>query len=567
MTLATLDAAIAQVAAIEDRHARNESLAEEADRLARDFRAFTYAAWPHLGYQPLKPNTMHVDAICDHVQAAYERLILNLLVTIQPGAFKSTILSVLAPAWRWTHAPEERFVTASHHDRIATRDTAASRRLMRTRWYAERWSIPWTVGEDLKTEYNNDLGGKRVITHVGGGTGDRGTIQQIDDPHNAKEARYADTQLSEAPRWWTDTWVSRLDDTIDNPGVSIVLGQRIHQKDLIGFLLSASGRWTHLCLPTRYVTKHRYRYPKYVQVEGRKLRGDTRTKDGELLMPQYQDEEQLARRVSEDGVTAHTFGAQYQQDPAAHEGKLLKRQGWRYYHPGLSFYAGYADPNFTPERVALITKDGDPDYGRLPTFSRIVCSWDTSLKDATTSDYAVGSAWGVSADRPADRWLLRIWRDQAGLNEIIGGMLLLHGWADTHWPRVPIFSVIEKATNGPSAIQAIRSVLQGVIAYPEKGEALGSKELRAAAASPALDGGNCYLPGFANETMTDYAPGTPTDVQAFVEELSEFNEGDYDDQVDSWSQMVNFTRTPYTGKGRVRTAKVTQAPRPAGLPA
>jgi phage terminase large subunit-like protein len=105
-----------------------------------------------------------------------------------------------------------------------------------------------------------------------------------------------------------------------------------------------------------------------------------------------------------------------------------------------------------------------------------------------------------------------------------------------------------------------------VIAYPEKGQALGSKQVRAEAASPALDGGNCFLPGFANETGTDYDPRTPQVVQEFVEELSSFDQGDHDDQVDSWSQMVNFTRTPYTGKGRVRVAP-QRSVRPAALPA
>lgn len=522
-----------------DRARRNEKLTEEADRLSKSLRRFTYAAWPHLGYRPLPPNLMHVDAITDHVQAAYERDILSLLVTIQPGAFKSTILSVIAPAWRWTHAPGERFITGSHHDRLATRDTTASRRLMMTTWFQARWGhmFEWLPGENLKTEYNNDRGGKRVISHVGGGTGDRGTIQQIDDPHNATEANYPDTQLEAVWEWWSNTWVSRLDDTNELPGVSIVVGQRIHEKDLIGRLI-ASGDWTHLCLPTRYASKHPFVTPPKRKTAGRRepLTGDTRTVEGELLMPKLQNEKQLARKVAEDGVTTRIFLTQYQQTPVARAGTMLKRAGWRYYDREMSFYA--AREAFTPERVLALSVGGV-----LPSFSSIVCSWDTSVKDREHSDFVAGGAWAVRADRPADRWLLRLWHERAGLNETIEAMLDLHRWAETHWPWCPVFSLIEKSANGPDAIRAIRAKIQGVVVWPEVGESLGSKEMRAEAASPALDGGNCYLPGESNETMTDYdGAGTPLDVQEFVEELAEFNKGSHDDLVDHWSQMVNYTR-------------------------
>ena len=565
MTLATLDAAIAQVAAIEDRHARNESLAEEADRLARDFREFVYAAWPYIPYPPLLPDTWHIDAIADHIQAAYQREIRRLLVTIQPGAFKSTILSVLAPAWRWTHAPHERFVTASHSNDLATRDAGLARRFMLGEWYQARWGHVFEFAEagNLKERYSNTRGGHRVRTHVDGGTGDRGTVTQLDDPHNAKEAQYADTLLTDAIRWWGDTWVSRLDDTVQRPGASIVIGQRLHTDDLIGFLLDGGdGRWTHLCLPTKYDRKHPFTYPDKKKVGTRVLRGDPRKNDGDLLMPEYQDEEILALKVRGEGMTAHVFAGQYQQLPSAREGKLLRRSGWRYYPRDRSFYSTADDPSFTAKRVAELTATD-----LLPRFGRIVCSWDTSVKDRAHSDYVSGQAWGVCRDRPADRYLLRLFHGRAALNATTDAMVALHQWCQEMWAGVPVFSVIEKTANGPDAIAAIRSKLQGVIAYPEKGQALGSKEMRAEAASPALDGGNCFLPGKANDNATDYAPGTPEEVQTFVEELSAFPLGTHDDQVDAWSQMVNFTRTPYTGKGRVRTAKVTQAPRPAGLPA
>lgn len=556
----SVDEALAYADDLIERRQTNTSLAEQAERLGLSFREFTYAAWPFLGY-PKPQRTFHIDAICDHYQAAMERDITRLLVTIQPGSFKSTIVSVLGPAWRWATNPQERFVTSSHADELATRDTTRSRTFMQSEWFQLRWGnvFEWAEAENMKTRYSNTKGGQRVRTHVGGGTGDRGSILQVDDPHNAREARYADTQLTEAVQWWSDTAVSRLDDTVEHPGSIIVIGQRIHPKDLIGYLLE-SGRWTHLCLPTRYDRKHPFTYPATAKLpSGKEIQGDPRKTDGELLMPLLQDEDKLADRVAEDGVTAHVFAGQYQQLPSAKEGKLLKRSGWRYYDRQMSFYRERGA--FTPELIAEMTA-----AGKMPRFRRIIESWDTSVKDRAHSDFVSGQAWGCPVDRDADRWLLRLYHKQAALNETIDAMLMLHDWSTKFWPNVPHFIVIETAANGADAIAEIKGRVQGVIPWPQKGAgATGSKVVRAEAASPALDGGNCYLPGFANETGDDYDPRTPIEVQRFVEELSEFDSGDHDDQVDGWSQMVNYTRKAYRRKGRVAVPR-GRAPVPAGLP-
>lgn len=560
--LATVEEANAYLDDLIARRREGRTLAEEADALSLSLRRFVYAAWPYLGY-PKPPQTFHIDAICDHVQAAYERDITRLLVTIQPGAFKSTIVSVLAPAWRWLTYPQERLVTASHGDDLATRDTTNSRTLMQSAWYqavlralGQEWTF--TEAQNLKTRYTNTKGGQRVRTHVGGGTGDRGSILQLDDPHNAREARYVDTQLQDAVQWWGDTAVSRLDDTIEHPGSMIVIGQRIHEKDLIGYLI-ASGRWTHLCLPTRYERKHPFVYPAKVKLATRTIQGDPRKREGELLMPKLQDEGKLADKVAEDGVTAHVFVGQYQQRPSAREGKILLRKGWRFYDRDISFYRERA--SFTPELVAKLTANG-----RLPRFGRIVHSWDTSVKDRAHSDFVSGQIWGCPKDRDADRWLLRLWHERAGLNATIDAMLMMSAWGRDLWPDVPQFVVIETAANGADAIAEIKGRVQGVVPWPQKGAAAaGDKRARAEAASPALDGANCYLPGYANETGDDYDPRTPLAVQAFVEELSEFDSGSHDDQVDAWSQMVNYSRRPFRRKGRVSIPRGV-VPSPAGMP-
>lgn len=210
------------------------------------------------------------------------------------------------------------------------------------------------------------------------------------------------------------------------------------------------------------------------------------------------------------------------------EGDLLRREDWRYYPPEWGFYC--------PSNRA-------PEWQRLPEFEYLVSSWDTSIKDRKHSDFVSGQLWGVVGTQ---RWLIRLFHGQAALNATIEAMLDQLRWAGTQWPDLACFAVIEESANGPDAIREIRKKIQGVIPYPAK----GSKGMRAQAAAPALEGHHCFLPGEANDEGTDFVDArTPAPVQAFVEETSEFTIDElaaHDDQVDGWSQMVNYTR----GRGR-----------------
>ena len=508
------------------------------------------AAWGLVVPVPFVP-TWHIRSICEHYEALARREIYRLLVTLPPGYAKSSVFSVFGPAWVWLIRPEERILSASHADDLATRDTRRSRALMQTDWYRsllgpDAWEF--TTDENRLTLYSNDRLGYRLRTHVTGGTGWRGTFLQLDDPHNAEELQ-SETQLAAAWRWWGETFMNRLDDTVDERGVVGVVGQRIGHGDLIGRLLEgdpAGTRWTHLCLPVRYDPKHKYVTPPARKLRsGREIQGDLRDEPGELLAPLFMDDERLADKTF-DASTA-TIAAQYQQDPVAKEGDLLKRALWRYYPSADSFYG---TERFTRERAAVL----------LPRFRMIVHSWDTSVKDREKSDYVSGQTWGIPADRPADRWLLRLVWARLGLNATIEAMLDLAEWGQEIWPDVRTYSLIEAQANGEDAAAEIRSRVQGVVVWAAK----NTKYQRAEAASPALDGRNLVLPGYALPEGTDYDPRTPTDVQNFVDELAGFP-GGRDDQVDAWSQMVNWTRKKARSKGRVAIPSGT-VPSPAGLP-
>lgn len=508
-------------AAIERRH-RGITLAQEAAELAGDLSAFVKHAWPYVVPNPLVPG-WHIDAICDHLQATFQREIRRLVITVPPGTGKSTIVSVIAPAWRWVNEPGDRLLTSSWKDEYATRDTRRGRALIQSPWYQDRFKgFGLTKDENTTTRYSNNRRGYRVAGHVGGGTGERGDVLILDDPHNAQEM-HSDTMLASTREWWGDTWASRLNDSPSRPGVMIVIGQRIHQDDLIGMLL-ADGRWTHLCLPARYEPKHVYVTPPDIVIaDGRILRGDPRTEDGELLAPGVLSAERLDELASD--MTSHVAAGQLQQRPAPKEGALLKRGDWRFYDRELSFYR--RDGRFDRERARSLAE--------VARFGKIVHSWDTSLKDGAKNDYVSGQVWGISG---ANRYLLRLFKQRAALNATIEAMLDLSAWALGVWPTLPHYILIEAAATGPDAAKEIKQRVDGVKEISAK----GTKPLRAAAAAPALEGHNCFLPGYQSDDLAGYDSRTPAEVQEFVESAAVFPNGTHDDDVDAWSQMVNWTR-------------------------
>lgn len=536
-----------------DRKKTGKTIEDQAREYRGSFFKFVQAAW-HLVIPVPFVETFHVRSLCEHYEALALREIYRLLVTLPPGYAKSSIFSVFGPAWVWLVRPEERILSASHADDLATRDTRRSRALMQTDWYRTLLGPdPWefTTDENRLTLYSNDRLGYRLRTHVTGGTGWRGTFLQLDDPHNAEELQ-SETQLAAAWRWWGETFMNRLDDTVDERGVVGVVGQRIGQGDLIGRLLEGDPdgtRWTHLSLPARYDPKHKFLTPPSRTLKsGRVIQGDIRTEADELLAPKFMDEERLADKTFD--ASASTFAAQYQQDPVAKEGDLLKRAMWRYYPATESFYG---HERFTPEKAALV----------LPEFRMIVHSWDTSVKDRASSDHVSGQTWGIPKARPADRWLLRLVWDRLGLNATIEAMIDLAEWGTEIWPDVRTYSVIEAQANGEDAAKEIRSRVQGVVVWAAK----NTKYQRAEAASPALDGRNLIIPGWANPEGTDFDERTPKPVQDFVNELAGFSgkPGERDDQVDAWSQMVNWTRRKTRRKGTV-AVPTGHVPSPAGLP-
>lgn len=513
--MAEVDLTLAEVDAAIERRVSGERLAEEATRLAGDLRAFVKASWHTIVPNVPYVHGWHIDTICDHLEAVSAGEIRRLQVWIPPGTSKSTTVSIAWPVWEWLHRPELRYLTASYDLDLATRFAVRSRDLIRSSWFRARWpQVELKRDEDLKRSYANTQGGSRLATSpTASATGQHADRILIDDPLDANDV-VSEAALEQVREWYDGTISTRFADP--KTGVEVIIQQRLAERDLPGHTMAQSpDGWTILCLPERYERQHPFVYPdKRVLPSGRVLQGDVRVDDGELLCPERIGEEEHALRVLK--LAAFRAAGQLQQRPAAREGAILKRSGWKFYPPRWR---------------------EDDQLVHLPKFTAVVQSWDTTFKDKTTSDYVVGTVWGQVG---ADLYLLRKVKDRMSLSLTKSAMREVTSWADERWPRLPHRILIEKSANGVEIIEELKRELRGIVPVT----ASASKVARAEAAEPALEAGNIYLPGQGEpDSPSGYNEAvTPADAQGLIEECAAFPLGEHDDEVDSFTQAVNWTR-------------------------
>lgn len=482
----------------------------KAEYARRHLRAFVEQAWSVIESVPFVAN-WHLDVLCSQLEAVSRGEVSRLLINVPPGTAKSLIVSVFFPAWEWASDASKRYLTASYGQDLATRDAVKMRVLVESSWYqAHFWNVNFRADQNQKTRFENDEGGWRIATSVGGrGTGEHPDRIIIDDPHNAKEAE-SDLERQGAIDWFTQTVSTR---GVTRGASIIVVMQRLHELDLSGHVLGGetASEWTHICLPMRAESAS-----ALVPTKAHRPQVDTR-QPGELLWPSLFTPKRV--QSLELALGSYATAGQLQQRPAPAEGGILKLKWLRYYEPDTT-----------------------------PQVDSVVISVDPALKEKEQNDYWSVQAWGIKGP---NRYALRRVHVRMGLGEAIQQIVDMHRWAVETYPEAGVMVLIENAAAGPDAIKALRRKITGVVPW----NARGDKAQRAMAASPVLEAGNVIVPGAEDVTGGKPDAGlTPGWVQEMVTEWASFPNGAHDDDVDAFTQMV--LRTQHAG--RVGLARVEQ---------
>ena len=149
---------------------RAEALQIEA-ALGRRVCETYFAEFVKLAWRIIEPKTeyvggWHIDAIAEHLEALLRGEIRNLIINIPPRHMKSSLVTVLFPAWVWINRPEEQWLFASYSASLSKRDSIKCRRIIESQWYREFFGIEWKLASDQneKMRFNNSREGYRIAT-------------------------------------------------------------------------------------------------------------------------------------------------------------------------------------------------------------------------------------------------------------------------------------------------------------------------------------------------------------------------------------------------------------------
>jgi phage terminase large subunit-like protein len=173
----------------------------------------------------------------------------DILVNIPPGTTKTTIISVMLPAWAWSVDATLRICGASYSGDLSMQIAVKSRDIIQSDKY-KKYFPKVKIREDSnnKGHYINTEGGERYSTSTGGTiVGIHFHIIIIDDPVNTKEAA-SEAALEQACDFVNTTLAMRKVDK--KVSLTIMVMQRLHELDPSGSWLSMEGlKLKHICLP------------------------------------------------------------------------------------------------------------------------------------------------------------------------------------------------------------------------------------------------------------------------------------------------------------------------------
>jgi len=437
----------------------------------------------------------HIKYLCNELQKVAERVFLDLpkeydlIINISPGSTKSTICSIMFPAWVWTRMSPAQIIGGSYNKELSM-DLSRKNRdvILSDKYRASFGNIQLRADQFGKSFFMNTKGGWRYATSTGGTiTGFHGHFIIVDDPIDPNRA-VSEVELKATNDWMTGTLSQRKVDQAKTP--TILIMQRLHQDDPTNNMIErikyaqqiaidngekeAPLRLRHICLPAEKTPK----------IRPRKLR--------RYYKDNLMDPIRLGWSVINEKKTGGDFfyAGQFLQDPVPLGGGMIK-----------------------VERIVIDTP--------INKWLGEVRFWDK----AGTADggaYSVGLL--MKKHRDGRYWILDIVRGRWSSEireQIIKQTAMVDGY------KVIIGIEQEPGSGGKeSAENTIKSLAGWSVFIDKPSGSTGSKILRADPFSVQVNAGNVSM------IQAEWN-------NAFLEELRFFPFSKYKDQVDAASGAFN----------------------------
>ena len=435
-------------------------LLEAKDTIKGNFLSFVKYVWPEFieGSHHKKIN----DAFNRLSKGEIKRLIINM----PPRHTKSEFASYLLPAWMIGNNPQLKIIQATHTADLAVDFGRKTKNLVDQENYKELFDTRLMEDSQAAGKWKTEQGGEYFAAGVGGAITGRGAdLLIIDDPHKEQDIKKDSKSFDKAWNWYTSGPRQRLQPN----GKIVCVMTRWSTKDLTGQMIKAQGEegsdeWEVIRLPAI-------------------LPSNT------PVWPEYWTKEELEKTKASIPVT--NWNAQYQQEPTAEEGAIIKRDWWRNWE--------HEDP---------------------PVIKYKIQSYDTAFTKKDTADYSAITTWGVfeTEDSGDNIILLSASKDRYEFPE-----LRRTAYEEYLWWR-PDMVLIEAKASGIPLTHELRQMGIPVVNFtPSRGN---DKHVRVNSVSPLFESGKVWAP------MQEHF------AQEVVEECASFPFGDHDDYVDSMTQAL-----------------------------
>ena len=406
-----------------------------------------------------------------------------LVLSCPPQHGKSLTVTETFPSWYVGRYPDRRCIIACYNDDFAGKFGRRNKAKIEE---SGRFifDIKLKKSSDRDMEIQDHSGG--IITRgiMAGITGNAGDLIIIDDP--VKNRLEADSTTYRERLWeeWENSIMTRT-----QAGTKIIIIQtRWHEDDLAGRVIANENFVEVVNIP--------------VEAEENDILGRN---VGDALCPEIGKDNKWLQEFKQryaDGKRA--WNALYMGRPTSAEGNIFKREWWRFY-------------NKLPDNIQLVG-----------------ISVDATFKDSDTSDYVAIEVWGKLN---GDYYLIDLIKRRMDFPETLRAIRYM---ADKYPNKHSI--LIEDKANGSAIISMLKHEIGGIIAItPQE-----SKVARANAITGIVEGGNVYLPEYADFTGE------------FIEEFASFPNGVHDDLVDACTQFINkfkFYQADYKEDNRTQFEK------------
>ena len=438
----------------------------EARLILREKAQNNFMPFVHHVYENFIEGRHHLE-IAEKLEKVATGEITRLIVNMPPRHSKSELASYLMPAWFLGRNPKLKIIQATHNTELAVRFGRKVRDLIDSEQYGH--IFPDT---DLKADskaagrWETSAGGEYFAAGVGAAVTGRGAdLFIIDDPHSEQDAM-SEGRLEEAYEWYTSGPRQRL----QPGGKIIVVMTRWGLRDLTGRLIKAQGsdvlsdQWEVVEFPAILPSEN-------------------------PLWPEFWKKDDLLKVKA--SLPVQKWGAQWQQQPTAEEGAIVKKEWWR------------------------IWKKED-----IPEVDYIIQSYDTAFSKKESADYSAITTWGVfrSEETGADNIILMdASRGRWNFPELKEKALE----ENEYWE--PDMMIVEAKASGLPLTDELRRAGIPIMNYtPSKGR---DKVTRMHTVAPLFEAGMVWAPEkhFADEV---------------IDECMAFPNGEHDDYVDSMTMAL-----------------------------